>query len=180
MKQSLEIGCVLAFVAASFVTNIATQAQAQDEDSLWTAETFEGLELRSLGPGFMSGRIADVAIHPEDENLWYVAVGSGGVWKTTNAGTTWANISDGYFDVGPVGSIDVADSDPNVGVRFLENIIENCFVDVVNHQPSVIQTDLVDDLHIHIEIVLLVLRYRNIRHSKIVEEVATFLGCRRV
>ena len=36
--------------------------------------------LRNVGPAFLSGRIADIAIHPHDENKWYVAVGSGGVW----------------------------------------------------------------------------------------------------
>ena len=42
----------------------------------------------------MSGRIADIAINPENENEWYVAVGSGGVWKTVNSGTTWKPIAD--------------------------------------------------------------------------------------
>jgi photosystem II stability/assembly factor-like uncharacterized protein len=42
----------------------------------------------------MSGRIADIAIHPGDDNTWYVAVASGGVWKTTNAGVTWTPIFD--------------------------------------------------------------------------------------
>jgi hypothetical protein len=58
------------------------------------AKTFEGLKLRNLGPAFMSGRIADVAIEPGDPSTWYVAVGSGGVWKTTNAGTTWTPLFD--------------------------------------------------------------------------------------
>jgi photosystem II stability/assembly factor-like uncharacterized protein len=42
----------------------------------------------------MSGRIADIAIHPKRRSTWYVAVGSGGVWKTTNSGTTWSSIFD--------------------------------------------------------------------------------------
>ena len=42
----------------------------------------------------MSGRIADIAIHPRDQSTWYVAVGSGNLWKTTNAGTTWRPIFD--------------------------------------------------------------------------------------
>ena len=53
---------------------------------------FAGLELRAIGPAFMSGRIADIAVDPENTSTWYVAVGSGGVWKTTNAGTTWTPI----------------------------------------------------------------------------------------
>lgn len=60
-----------------------------------TESTFSAFKLRNIGPAFMSGRIADIAIHPEDDNLWYVAVGSGGVWKTTNAGVTWESIFEG-------------------------------------------------------------------------------------
>lgn len=56
--------------------------------------TFKNLKLRNVGPAFTSGRIADIAIHPDDDNVWYVAVGSGGVWKTENAGTTWQPIFD--------------------------------------------------------------------------------------
>ena len=51
-------------------------------------------KFRSIGPAFMSGRIADIAIDPKNENVWYVAVGSGGVWKTENAGTTWTPLAD--------------------------------------------------------------------------------------
>ncbi len=54
----------------------------------------DGLKFRSIGPATTSGRIADIAIHPENESIWYVAVGSGGVWKTTNMGTTWKPLFD--------------------------------------------------------------------------------------
>lgn len=76
-------------------------AQAQDR---MTASTFEGLAFRNIGPGFMSGRIADIAIHPTDDSVWYVAVGSGGVWKTVNNGTTWTPIFDdqGSYSIGNV------------------------------------------------------------------------------
>ena len=73
------------------------------------SETFNGLEFRSLGPALTSGRIADIAIHPKNESLWYVAVGSGGVWKTTNAGTTWKPI----FDKETTYSIGCVTIDPN-------------------------------------------------------------------
>ena len=53
---------------------------------------FGVLKFRNIGPAMTSGRIADIAIHPENENVWYVAVGSGGVWKTKNSGTTWKAI----------------------------------------------------------------------------------------
>ncbi len=92
MKKLLQINfifCVL-FVSSSQLTN----AQKAKEVSLLTDTTFTGLKFRSIGPAFMSGRIADIAIHPKHENTWYVAVGSGGVWKTSNAGTTWVPLFD--------------------------------------------------------------------------------------
>lgn len=42
----------------------------------------------------MAGRIADIAIHPTNDNIWYVAVGSGGVWKTENSGISWKPLFD--------------------------------------------------------------------------------------
>ncbi|ANQ52212.1 glycosyl hydrolase [Flammeovirga sp. MY04] len=70
---------------------------------------FDSLSFRSIGPAFMSGRIADLAIDPTNENIWYVAVGSGGVWKTVNAGTTFEPI----FDNQSVYSIGCVTIDPN-------------------------------------------------------------------
>ena len=74
-----------------------------------TDTTLTGFEFRSIGPAFMSGRIADIAIHPEDDNTWYIAVGSGGVWRTHNSGVTWKPI----FDDQKVYSIGCIAIDPN-------------------------------------------------------------------
>lgn len=57
---------------------------------------FAGLSLRGIGPALMSGRVGDIAVDPVKRSTWYVAAASGGVWKTTNSGTTWAPIFDGY------------------------------------------------------------------------------------
>lgn len=62
--------------------------------TLMSDSTFSGLKLRNIGPAFMSGRIGDIAIHPNDENTWFVAVASGGVWKTVNSGNTWTPVFD--------------------------------------------------------------------------------------
>ena len=56
--------------------------------------SLDAFKFRNIGPAFLSGRIADIVTHPQNENVWYVAVGSGGVWKTENAGTTWSPIFD--------------------------------------------------------------------------------------
>jgi hypothetical protein len=63
------------------------------------SESFQGLELRGIGPALMSGRIADIAIHPKRRSTWYVAVGSGGVWKTTNSERPGARSSTLQFSV---------------------------------------------------------------------------------
>jgi photosystem II stability/assembly factor-like uncharacterized protein len=68
------------------------QAAAQTPDSANTARAVQGLRLREIGPAVMGGRISDIVVHPDDRSTWYVAVGSGNVWKTTNAGVTWTPI----------------------------------------------------------------------------------------
>jgi len=98
-------------------------ALAEDEEAPgFNESTFEGLEFRSVGPAFMSGRISDIAIHPENRSTWYVAVGSGGVWKTENRGTTWTPIFDdeGSYSIGCV-TIDPNDPD-TIWVGTGENI----------------------------------------------------------
>lgn len=80
-----------AFFALTLLITFPVSAQ----DNLISETDFSALKLRNVGPAFTSGRIADLAMHPEDDNVWYVAVGSGGVWKTTNAGTTWESLFDG-------------------------------------------------------------------------------------
>ena len=71
--------------------------KAEDEKPKggWSADTWSGLTLRGIGPAVTSGRIADVAVDPTDKKRWFVAVASGGVWKTENAGTTWTPVFDG-------------------------------------------------------------------------------------
>jgi len=60
------------------------------------AKAVKGLEFRSIGPAFMSGRIGDIVVDPERRSTWYVAACSGNIWKTVNAGTTWEPIFDKY------------------------------------------------------------------------------------
>jgi len=72
------------------------------EADVMSAKTFKGLELRSLGPALTAGRIGDIVVEPGNRNHYWVAAASGGVWKTTNAGTTWTPVFDdqGSYSIG--------------------------------------------------------------------------------
>ncbi len=99
LKKILIVVVLFALQVVLLNANVFAQSkkkekEKEEEKSIWEKTDFSGLEFRSVGPAFMAGRIADIAIHPKDDNVWYVAVGSGGLWKTTNAGITWKPIFD--------------------------------------------------------------------------------------
>jgi len=68
---------------------------------------------RMIGP-HRGGRVVAVAGDPRDPMTFYFGGCAGGVWKTTDGGTYWDNISDGYFNTAAIGALAVSDSDPNV------------------------------------------------------------------
>lgn len=88
-------------VLAQPATPDAAKPEARDP---WQPGTFSSLRLRAIGPALMSGRIVAIAVHPRHKATWYVAVASGGVWKTTNAGTTWTAVfqNEASYSVGQV------------------------------------------------------------------------------
>ena len=86
MKKSFLVLFSVCFAVLTFAQSTKTQ---------WDSVNFSGIKLRSVGPAFMTGRIADLAIDPKDESHYYVGVASGGVWETKNAGTTFNPIFDG-------------------------------------------------------------------------------------
>ncbi len=89
------------------------QRSAQQSTPSFNTEVYQkaanGLKVRNIGPAVMGGRIADIAVNPQNPSNWYVAVGSGGLWKTLNSGITWQPI----FDDQPSYSIGVVTLDPN-------------------------------------------------------------------
>lgn len=71
------------------------------------------MKARSLGPAMTSGRVVGFAVHPHDKATYYVAVASGGVWKTTNSGTTWTPVFDGEGSYS-IGVVVIDHKNPNV------------------------------------------------------------------
>ena len=92
---------------------ISTNIFAEDPKKKDESYIYSGLKFRSIGPALMSGRISDIVIHPENENIWYVTAGSGGVWKTENSGTTWNPIFDNQQSYS-IGCITIDPQNPNI------------------------------------------------------------------
>jgi len=78
-----------------------------------TSSRFKALRWRLVGP-FRGGRVDAVAGDASNPLVFYFGAVNGGVWKTTNGGQTWRNVTDGTSDISSVGAIAVAQSDPNV------------------------------------------------------------------
>ena len=76
-------------------------------------ELFESLRWRCIGP-HRGGRVVAVAGDPTHLTTFYFGSTGGGVWKTTDGGLVWRNVSDRYVRYASVGALQVAPSDPNV------------------------------------------------------------------
>jgi photosystem II stability/assembly factor-like uncharacterized protein len=104
MKKSL-------IIALALITSFAISAQKKDKktegDKVFdpteiNSGLVSNLSFRNIGPALISGRISDIAVNPTNSSEYYLAVASGGVWKTTNHGTTYSPIFDneGSYSIG--------------------------------------------------------------------------------
>ena len=110
MKKLILLSLSILFFAPQI------QSQRKKKTPVYTpvdTTIFQGLKWRNIGP-FRGGRSVASAGIAEDPMTYYMGGTGGGIWKTTDAGITWKNISDGYFQTGTVGAIGIAPSDPNV------------------------------------------------------------------
>lgn len=101
MKRFFTLSAIL-LIFIAFIS--FAEEEGEKEKDLMNSATFSGLKIRGIGPGVASGRIIDFAVNPCNSNEFYVAVASGGVWKTTNDGTTFTPIFDsqGSYSIGCV------------------------------------------------------------------------------
>ncbi len=114
--RALAATALLLALAAPLAAQAPAPSPAPDRAtgaSTFDSTRFGGLHWRNLGPT-RGGRVTTVAGVPQEPMTFYMGATGGGIWKTTDAGLTWHNVSDDQLRVGSIGSLAVAPSDPNV------------------------------------------------------------------
>src|SRR4051794_2691722 len=96
-------------------------------------DLLRGLSWRSIGP-YRGGRVVAVTGVRDQPHVYYFGATGGGIWKTTDGGIRWTNVSDGQLGTGSVGAVDVAASDPNV---VYAGMGEGCIRGNVSHGDGV-------------------------------------------
>ncbi|WP_419211609.1 WD40/YVTN/BNR-like repeat-containing protein [Maribacter sp. X9] len=81
--------------------------------SIVVAQDFSAFQYRTVGPS-RGGRVTTVTGTPLEPGTFYLGASGAGVWKTEDYGTTWNNVSDGFFETPSIGAIEVAANDPNI------------------------------------------------------------------
>jgi photosystem II stability/assembly factor-like uncharacterized protein len=105
-RNPLVLATIVIFIASAGA--LAQNGKAKIDDS-----TFKNLQWRAIGPANMGGRIDDIAVVENNPSIIYVGAATGGLWRSTNAGTTWDPIFDDQGSTS-IGDVAIAPSDPNI------------------------------------------------------------------
>ncbi|PWL38872.1 glycosyl hydrolase [Flagellimonas aquimarina] len=105
--------CMFLLIALSTSSCFIAVAQTKSQSNQINQKLYQALKYRNIGP-FRGGRSTTVAGLPDDIFTYYMGATGGGVWKTTDGGNTWNNISDGFFNTTGIGDITIAPSDSNI------------------------------------------------------------------
>ena len=108
----VKMESVLCAGAAGVLLALAVSAQAQSAGA-FDAKQWPGLRYRMVGP-MRGGRVTAVTGVPSQPMTFYMGTVGGGVWKTTDAGQHWANLTDGQIAVGSMGAVEVAQTNPSI------------------------------------------------------------------
>jgi len=111
MIRNLMLAAAAGALAAAAPAAARAPDKEPDTSNEEAANPLTSLKLRSIGPAFTGGRISDFAVSAAGAHDYFVATASGGLWRTTNAGTTWTPVFDneGSF---AIGDVEIAPSDP--------------------------------------------------------------------
>jgi photosystem II stability/assembly factor-like uncharacterized protein len=111
LKATIVLLAALSLMAATAAKPAKKETTKKEPAS--KSDLFSGLKFRSIGPAFTSGRIADFAVNPANPKQYFVAVASGHIWKTDNAGITWTPVFDNYGAYS-IGCLAMDPTNPNV------------------------------------------------------------------
>ena len=112
-RRSGPVALILSLLILSLSSVLAAgPVEAQDVEYAFDESLLQALEWREVGP-YRGGRSAAVTGIPGHPDTYYFGATGGGVWKTEDGGTTWSNVSDGFFG-GSIGAVAVSAWDPNV------------------------------------------------------------------
>ncbi len=99
-------------VAPTSISEI--EASIEQRSELRANSIFHDYPMRSVGPVVMSGRITDIAVHPDNPRVFYIGLGSGGVFKTTNSGNTMMPVFDHQDGALGVGDMELSRANPDI------------------------------------------------------------------
>ncbi len=110
--MKIQFYLALSLLLATGVYGQRTARQAPQPRPVGEIPEFSNMQYRLIGP-FRGGRASGVSGSYQSENTFYFASTGGGVWKTTDGGSNWKNVSDGFFG-GSMGAVEVAPSNENI------------------------------------------------------------------
>ncbi|MGB9912526.1 MAG: WD40/YVTN/BNR-like repeat-containing protein, partial [Candidatus Kapaibacteriota bacterium] len=113
MKMFKSIAICIFYISFVFSSYTKDTKKSESVESPKREVNFDNIKLRAIGPAVFGGRVSDIAVNPYNKKEFYVAVASGGVWKTTNSGTTFFPVFDTYGSFS-IGCIAIDSKNPNV------------------------------------------------------------------
>ena len=123
MTKSILLGAIALILGFRSISQPKSDSVLQEYNNY-----FKPVKWRSIGP-LRGGRSNSATGVVGDPSTYYMGTTGGGLWKTTDMGITWNNISDGFFKLGSVGDVVVSESDPNL-----------VFVGMGEHAPRGVMT----------------------------------------
>jgi photosystem II stability/assembly factor-like uncharacterized protein len=113
LRQSRTIILLAGLLVIVAMSGRVADGQAPQRPAPAATDLFAGLSFRNIGPASMGGRVDDLAVLESNPAVFYVGTATGGLWKTTNSGTTWEVLFDDLDDAVSIGAIAIAPNDAN-------------------------------------------------------------------